>query len=58
MKRPYVRNCNIVDKGYANRQTSAAYLDQLVDKGILSKEKEGKENIYKNIKLLEMFDND
>lgn len=58
MKKPFVRNSDIVNKGYANRQTAAVYLDQLATKGVLSKEKVGKENIYKNIKLLEMFDND
>ena len=58
MKKPFVRNCDLVYAGYANRQTAAVYLDQLVDKGVLSKEKVGKENIYKNVKLLEMFDND
>ena len=58
MKKPFVRNCDLVDAGYANRQTAAVYLDQLADKGVLSKEKVGKENIYKNVKLLEMFDND
>ena len=58
MKKPYVRNCDLVDAGYTNRQTAALYLDQLTDKGVLSKEKVGKENIYKNVKLLEMFDND
>ena len=58
MKKPFVRNCDLVDAGYANRQTAAVYLDQLAGKGVLSKEKVGKENIYKNVKLLEMFDND
>ena len=58
MKKPYVRNCDLVGAGYANRQTAAVYLDQLADKGVLQKEKVGKENIYKNVKLLEMFDND
>jgi Fic family protein len=58
MKKPFVRNCDLVDAGYTNRQTAAVYLDQLTDKGVLSKEKVGKENIYKNVKLLEMFDND
>ena len=56
MKKPFVRNCDLVDAGYTNRQTAAVYLDQLADKGVLSKEKVGKENIYKNVKLLEMFD--
>jgi Fic family protein len=58
MKKPFVRNCDLVDAGYTNRQTAAVYLDQLTDKGVLSKEKVGKENIYKNVKLLEMFDED
>ena len=56
MTRPYVRNCDLVEQGFANRQTAAVYLDQLADKGVLSKEKVGKENIYKNVRLLEMFD--
>lgn len=58
MKMPYVRNCDLVNAGLANRQTAAVYLDQLADKGILSKTKVGKENIYKNIKLLELFEQD
>lgn len=58
LKKPYVRNCDLVEQGFANRQTAAVYLDQLTDKGVLKKEKVGKENIYKNVKLLEMFDND
>ena len=58
LKKPYIRNCDLVSQGYANRQTAAVYLDQLAVKGVLSKKKVGKENIYTNIKLLEMFDND
>ena len=42
----------------AEIQTAAAYLDQLVECGLLSKEKVGRDNIYKNIKLLELFEND
>lgn len=57
MKKPYVRIRDLVPQ-YANRQTAAVYLDQLADKGVLHKEKVGKENIYKNVKLLEMFDED
>lgn len=57
MKKPYVRIRDLVPQ-YANRQTAAVYLDQLTDKGVLHKEKVGKENIYKNVKLLEMFDED
>lgn len=54
-KKVYVRIADLVDLGI-HRQTAAAYLDQFVDQGLLSKEKVGKDNIYKNIKLLEMFD--
>lgn len=56
-KKAYVRISDVVDLGI-HRQTSAVYLDQLVDEGLLSKEKIGRENIYKNIKLLALFEND
>lgn len=56
-KKVYVRISDVVDLGI-HRQTAAAYLDQLVDEGLLSKEKIGRENIYKNIKLLALFEND
>ena len=54
-KKVYVRIADLVDLGI-HRQTASAYLDQFVDQGLLSKEKVGKDNIYKNIKLLELFD--
>lgn len=54
-KKVYVRNADLVELGI-HRQTAAAYLEQFVDQGLLSKEKVGKDNIYKNIKLLELFD--
>jgi Fic family protein len=53
----YVRISDVVDLGI-HRQTAAVYLDQLVDAGLLSKEKVGRENIYKNVKLLELFEKD
>ena len=58
-KKAYVRNADLTkgDLGL-HRQTAAAYLDQLVECGLLSKEKVGRDNIYKNIKLLELFEND
>ncbi len=56
-KKVYVRISDVVDLGI-HRQTAAAYLDQLVDEGLLSKERVGRENIYKNVKLLELFEND
>ena len=56
-RKVYVRIADVRDLGI-HRQTAAVYLDQLVDKGLLSKEKLGRENIYKNIKLLALFEND
>lgn len=53
-KKVYVRNSDLVKMGI-HRQTAATYLDQLVDKGLLYKEKVGRDNLYKNIKLLELF---
>ena len=56
-KKVYVRVKDLVDLGI-HRQTAAAYLDQFVDQGLLSKTRVGRDNIYKNIKLLELFDYD
>lgn len=56
-KKVYVRISDIVALGI-HRQTAATYLDRLVDEGLLSKEKVGRENIYKNIKLLSLFERD
>lgn len=56
-KKVYVRISNLVDLGI-HRQTAAVYLDQLVDLGLLTKERVGRENIYKNIRLLELFEGD
>lgn len=56
-KKVYVRVADLVELGI-HRQTAAAYLDQFVDQGLLSKDRVGRDNIYKNIKLLELFDYD
>ena len=56
-KKVYVRVADLVAVGI-HRQTAAAYLDQFVDEGLLSKTRVGRDNIYKNIKLLELFDYD
>ena len=53
-KKVYIRISDLVDMG-VHRQTAATYLEQLVDKGLLKKEKVGRDNIYKNVKLLELF---
>ncbi len=56
-KKAYVRIADVVDLGI-HRQTAAVYLDQLVDEGLLTKEKVGRDNIYKNVKLIALFEND
>lgn len=56
-KKVYVRVKDLTDMGI-HRQTAAVYLDQFVDQGLLSKDRVGRDNIYKNIKLLELFDYD
>lgn len=56
-KKAYVRIADVVDLGI-HRQTAAAYLDQLVDEGLLTKERVGRDNIYKNVKLIALFEND
>ena len=56
-KKVYVKISDLVELG-PHRQTAAVYLDRLVDLGLLTKEKVGRENIYKNIRLLELFEGD
>ena len=56
-KKVYVRVADLVELGI-HRQTAATYLDQFADLGLLSKDRIGRDNIYKNIKLLELFDCD
>jgi len=56
-KKAYVRIADVVNLGI-HRQTAATYLDQLVDEGLLTKEKVGRDNIYKNVKLIALFEND
>lgn len=56
-KKVYVRVADLIELGI-HRQTAAMYLDQFVEHGLLSKERVGRENIYKNIKLLDLFDYD
>lgn len=56
-KKAYVRIADITALGI-HRQTAAVYLDQFVDQGLLSKERIGRDNIYKNIKLFELFEAD
>ncbi len=56
-RKVYVRIKDLTDKGI-HRQTASVYLDRFVDAGLLEKEKIGRDNIYKNVKLLALFEND
>ncbi|HCS11862.1 MAG TPA: addiction module protein [Clostridiales bacterium] len=51
----YVRIADLVEIG-VHRQTASTYLNQFVEKGLLTMDKVGRDNIYKNIKLLELFE--
>lgn len=54
-KKVYVRIQDLVDVG-VHRQTASTYLEQLVEKGLLAKDKVGRDNIYKNVQLLKLFE--
>ena len=54
-KKVYVKIGDLVAIG-VHRQTASVYLKQLVDKGLLAEEQVGKEKIFKNLKLLELFE--
>lgn len=54
-KKVYVRIADLVEIG-VHRQTASTYLNQFVEKGLLTMDKVGRDNIYKNIKLLELFE--
>lgn len=51
----YTRINYIEDICGVSRQTAATYLNQLVDAGLLEKEKVGKDVIYKNTRLIELL---
>jgi Fic family protein len=49
---PYSRIGDVVDAKLANRATASKYLKELVAKGVLQERKEGRENIYINVRFL------
>jgi len=55
---PYSRIGNIVDAGLAVRQTASKYLKELAEKGVLQERQEGRENIYINVRFLELLTSD
>lgn len=56
-KKVYIRISDLVAMG-VHRQTASNYLQQMADKGLLSEEQVGKEKLFKNVKLLELFERD
>ena len=52
---PYCRIGNLVDAKLGNRATSSKYLKELVAKGVLQERQEGRENIYINVRFLELL---
>lgn len=55
---PYCRIGDIVGAKLANRATASKHLKELVAKGVLQERKEGRENIYINVRLLELLTTD
>jgi cell filamentation protein, protein adenylyltransferase len=55
---PYSRISDVVHAKLANRGTASKHLKELVNKGVLQKREEGRENIYINIRLLDLLTSD
>ena len=54
-EQPYCKVKYLVDKDIAKRQTAAEYLNELEKIGILKSQKVGVENLYLNVKLVEVL---
>jgi len=54
-EQPYCKVKYLVDSGIAKRQTAAEYLTELEKIGILKSQKVGVENLYLNVKLVEVL---
>jgi Fic family protein len=55
---PYSRIGNLVDADLAVRQTASKHLKELTATGVLRERKEGRENLYINIRLLDVLTTD
>ncbi len=55
---PYSRIGNIVEAKLGNRKTASKHLKELVAKGVLDERQEGRENIYINVRFLELLTSD
>lgn len=54
-EQPYCKVKFLVDRGIAKRQTAAEYLRELEETGILKSKQVGRENLFLNIRLYELF---
>jgi hypothetical protein len=52
---PYTKVQFLVDAGLAKRKTAADYLNQIAESGVLQIKKVGRENLYLNSRLFEVF---
>jgi Fic family protein len=52
---PYSRIRDVVNAKLANRATASKYLKELVVKGVLEERREGRENIYINVRFLNLL---
>ena len=52
---PYCRIGNVVEANLANRTTASKHLKELTANGVLHERKEGRENLYINIRLLDLL---
>lgn len=55
---PYSRIGNIVEAKLGNRKTASKHLKELVAKGVLDERQEGRENIYINVRFLDLLTSD
>jgi len=55
---PYSRIGNIVEAKLGNRKTASKHLKDLVAKGVLQERQEGRENLYVNVRFLELLTSD
>jgi hypothetical protein len=55
---PYARIQNLTDAGIAKRQTASMYLKQLVDIGMLSETKVGREKVFTHPNFIRLLTSD
>jgi Fic family protein len=55
---PYSRISDVVDAKIANRATASKYLKELATRGVLEERREGRENIYINVRFLDLLTSD